>query len=233
VLVMTHDQALAELRRAIQERTAGIWAFCNAHMVNVAQELPEFRKVLAGARIFNDGIGLNVASKILYGAPFVQNLNGTDFTPELLGSFTEPTNIFLLGSAPGVAEQAAEVLSTRYPNVRCVGTQHGFFASEEEPEIARRIVTSGADLVLAGMGNPVQELWAARNVEAIGAPLLCIGAFIDFTAGRVRRAPDWVRALQVEWLYRLAQEPRRLGRRYLIGNITFLVTVLRQKRIRG
>lgn len=204
--------------------------FCNAHTVNMADADPGFAASLSDALILNDGIGVDLGSRILYGTRFPDNLNGTDLTPAVLDSATCPLRVFLVGSPEGVADAAAEVLAARYPRHRIVGTQHGFFAEADEPALIDRIVAAEANLVLVGMGHPRQELFAARHWRRIGGVTMCIGAFLDFTAGRVSRAPGWVRALRGEWLYRLAIEPRRMARRYLIGNIVFLKNRLRERR---
>jgi exopolysaccharide biosynthesis WecB/TagA/CpsF family protein len=229
VIVTDRDTALTDLRCAVARRTAGGWGFCNAHTVNCARTIPGYRETLSRIRLFNDGIGVDLASRLLHGGGFPDNLNGTDLSPALLESLPDGTGIFLVGSPPGVADRAGARLTELFPNIRIVGTQHGFFTTEEEPAIATRIAESGTSLVLVGMGHPVQEQWAVRNAQRIAAPLLCIGAYLDFAAGIVSRAPRWVRKSRTEWLYRLAQEPRRLAGRYLVGNLTFLAAIAHEK----
>jgi len=203
--------------------------FCNAHTVNMADANPAFAASLSNALILNDGIGVDLGSRILYGTRFPDNLNGTDLTPAVLDNATCALRVFLIGSPQGVADEAAAVLAARYPRHRIVGTQHGFFGEGEEAALVERIVASGANLVLVGMGHPRQEMFAARHWRRVAGVTMCIGAFLDFTAGRVSRAPGWVRALRSEWLYRLAMEPRRMARRYLIGNIVFLKNRLAER----
>jgi N-acetylglucosaminyldiphosphoundecaprenol N-acetyl-beta-D-mannosaminyltransferase/alpha-1,3-mannosyltransferase len=126
--------------------------------------------------------------------------------------------------------RAASLIGERYHNARVVGWRDGFFEVADEPDIAETIRERGAELVLVGMGQPRQELWAARNRSAISAVVLCIGAYLDIAAGVIPRAPQWVRSARIEWLYRLAREPRRLAGRYLIGNAAFLLRAARQRR---
>ena len=200
-------------------------AFCNAHTVNLARRDPTFVAALDRALVLNDGVGLDLARKALYGAPFPDNLNGTDLTTAVMEAAPGPLRIFLLGSPPGVAERAVAVLRERFPHHSFVGARHGFFDPAEGWDIALAIAETGADLVLLGTGQPRQEKWAAEHGAATGAMVMCIGAYLDFTAGVVRRAPQWVQRARLEWLVRLAQEPRRLGGRYLIGNGRFLLDV--------
>ena len=207
-------------------------AFCNAHTVNMARQNAEFAQALDQALVLNDGIGVEIGSRLVHGAGFPANLNGTDFTPALLRHVETPLRIFLLGSRPGVAERAGAMLVQQFPRHQIVGTRDGFFPPSDDRIVAADIAASGADLVLVGMGHPLQEFWASAHWRSLPAVTMCIGAFLDFTARVVPRAPRFIRAIRAEWLYRLAWEPRRLARRYIIGNITFLALCLAE-RLRG
>lgn len=229
ILVGDRDIALAAILSAIRDKKPEIWAFCNAHTVNCARSDPAFRVALPTIRFLNDGVGINIASRMLYGVGFPENLNGTDLTPQLLARLPAEQSVFLLGSAPQIAEVAARTLQRQFPLLQIAGAHHGFFSLADETAIADQIRASNAALVLVAMGNPLQELWAARNAERIGIPLICVGAFLDFSAGVVRRSPAILQRAKLEWAFRLAQEPRRLARRYLIGNATFLAAVIRQR----
>lgn len=228
VATLSQDRAVAAVLNAIDARKPLLVAFANAHTVNTARRSPALEEALRDALVLNDGIGVEIASRLLYGQRFPANLNGTDFTPALLAALPGPRRVFLVGSAPGVAEQAGRRMAAMHRNVTVVGTHHGFFASGDEEALAQRIIASGADLVLVGMGNPRQEIWARANLARLGMPILCVGALFDFTAGAVSRAPAWIRRLRAEWVYRLAREPRRMAGRYLLGNAVFLVGVAGQ-----
>ncbi len=229
VAVVDRDTALSTVVKMLDSGAGGIVGFCNAHTVNMARANDDFAAALRKAVVFPDGIGVDLASKLLYGKPFPENLNGTDFTPAFLATLRKPTPIFLLGSAPGVADQVARVFENRYQNVRVVGTQHGFFSDVQAPALVKRIRASGARMVLVGMGHPRQEIWGASYGIATGALVILVGAILDFTAGRVRRAPVLMRKMRIEWMYRLLQEPRRLWKRYLIGMIQFAQVVMHQR----
>ena len=229
VQVLTRARAIDLLIAAIDAGRGGAWGFCNAHSVNLARDDVAFSGALGQMTLLNDGIGVDIASRMLHGAPFPENLNGTDLTPALLSSLDQPTAVFLIGGKPGVAEAAAAVLATRFPNVRIAGIQQGFFGVDQEAAIIARIRASSARLVLVAMGQPRQEFWAVRHAGELGAVLLCVGAYLDFAAGRVSRAPALVQALRMEWAYRLLLEPRRLAKRYLVGNATFLAAVMRER----
>ena len=204
-------------------------AFANAHTLNVAAANPEFRQALQHSLVFNDGVGADIASRILYGASFPENLNGTDFGPNYLLRTKHRFRIFMLGARPGTAERAALRLSSLCPQHQIVGCHHGHFDAEGAGEIANLVHRSGADVVLVAMGNPKQELFLREHLAETGCRLgIGVGALFDFLAGSVPRAPSWVRRARLEWAFRLAQEPRRLAGRYLAGIPLFLSRVLAQ-----
>ena len=199
--------------------------FLNAHCVNVERRDKQYRAALKGSDLLlPDGVGMEIAAK-LAGQRLGDNLNGTDLFPELCREAQEEgTSLFLLGGEPGVAQAAAQWAEETYPALRIAGTQNGFFAPHDEDDIIERINASFAGIVLVGMGVPHQEMWIARNRHRINAPVVMgVGGLFDYYSGRIPRAPKLMRALKSEWMWRLAMEPRRMAKRYLWGNLEFLV----------
>lgn len=230
VAALTHDQALALIERAFDQKRHLRLAYCNAHLANVAANDPALRAALAGFLTLPDGIGVDIASQLLHGAHFPANLNGTDFTPALLAARREPLRVMLLGGKPGVAERAAARLQAEYPQHDFQVLGHGYFSPDEEPALLARLEQAQPDLLLVAFGNPRQERWIAEKLNGRHCSVAAgIGAFFDFLAGDVTRAPPFIRRLRMEWLYRLWLEPGRLWRRYLVGNPIFLMRVLRQR----
>ena len=222
------EDLLARVRDALAPggRPAA-FAFCNAHTAEIALKRPDYAAALSQFVLVNDGIGLQIAAKILEGKGFPENLNGTDFTPWALGRLQEPVDVYLLGAEPGIAEKAGRIFGTQFPNVRIVGARDGFFPPDEEAEVVERIAALKPDILLVALGNPRQELFIARNFEALGAKAMFgVGALFDFTAGKVVRAPKWVQRARLEWAFRLLQEPGRLVRRYTVETAGFLLAVL-------
>jgi exopolysaccharide biosynthesis WecB/TagA/CpsF family protein len=219
--VTTGPDLLRELEGAISSRPVHM-GYLNAHSLNLAYRNETYRNALQRcAYLLNDGVGLSIAAR-MRGVNFPDDLNGSDFTLRIL-ALTAQRNwgVFLYGGRPGVAELAANELARRVPGVRIVGVRDGF--SFEAHEVARRVRESGADAVLVALGNPLQELWLDEWLPETGCRLgVGVGAFLDFVSGRVRRAPPWMHAVGLEWIYRLCREPRRLARRYVIGNPLFL-----------
>ncbi|WP_240705217.1 WecB/TagA/CpsF family glycosyltransferase [Pacificoceanicola onchidii] len=198
--------------------------FLNAHCANLRARDRAYAAALARAsHVLPDGIGVELAARMT-GGGLTENLNGTDFTPALLREAAAAgQTVYLFGATPGTAEDAAEKLMRDIPGLRIVGTRDGYQGAQDEAAAVEAINRSGADIVIVAMGVPLQEMWIDRNRAALNAPVvLGVGALFDFLAGKVSRAPEWVRKMNLEWLWRLLQEPRRLAKRYLIGNATFL-----------
>jgi alpha-1,3-mannosyltransferase len=118
------------------------------------------------------------------------------------------------------------VIVQNWPQHEVVGIQHGY-CDLDSPDVPCKIRSTGADLLLVALGNPMQELWLARHFDATGCSLgIAVGALFDFLAGDVARAPSWIRAARLEWAYRLGLEPRRLTNRYVMGIPRFLGNVV-------
>jgi len=224
---LTVDAALKMLDDALETKSPKRVAFCNAHSVSQALSDVTYRAALSRMLVFNDGVALDIVSRLITGKPFPANLNGTDFIPAFLARSRRPLRIGLLGGKPGVAHRAAKSLATRYPQHRIVFVRNGYFAAEQEQEIVASIANEAPDVLLVAMGNPLQELFMHRNAQALNCKLVFgVGALLDFLSETVPRAPFWMRKARLEWLFRLKNEPRRLMRRYTLGAVTFAWAVL-------
>ncbi len=221
---VTLPQAVEVIIDRLDDETPTQISFVNADCVNIARRSPEYLGALQQSDlVFADGMGVRLAGELL-GQPVRDNVNGTDLFP-LLAAALEGTGkrIYLLGGREGVAEGVARWLAKNYPGVELAGWRNGYFSADEETQVIDDIRRSGADLLLVAFGAPHQELWIRRNLSKLGAKVVIgVGGLLDFFSGRVPRAPLWVRKLGMEWCYRLCQEPKRLWRRYLVGNIVFL-----------
>jgi alpha-1,3-mannosyltransferase len=231
IAVVRRDEALRHIDNAFSNDTALKVAFANANLLNIARTASRFRTALNEFLVLNDGVALDLASRAIHGRGFPDNLNGTDFTPAFLTNSAHQFRVFILGGAPGVAEASRRKLAATYPRHKFVGAHSGFFSDQESEKIVRAIQDSHADVLLVGMGNPKQEWWLARHLQHTGCKIgLAIGAFVDFSAGNVIRAPMIFRRLRIEWLFRLALEPRRLFKRYTVDTGQFLAAALREHR---
>ncbi len=218
------DEAIEVFAALVERPRPAQVAFVNAHTLNLAYKDSKYRRVLKDTDlVLRDGIGVEIAGR-LRRASFPENLNGTDFTPVLLQWIAENRkSVYLLGGQPGVAEQAAARFEERFPGLHVVGTQHGMYDLRDEYEVVSTIRAAAPDVLIVALGNPLQEQFLARHLDQLGVGVgVGVGAFLDFSVGKVKRAPALANQLGVEWCFRLVQEPRRLWRRYLLGIPTFL-----------
>jgi exopolysaccharide biosynthesis WecB/TagA/CpsF family protein len=229
---LTAEQALKQIEILYEHHEPAFVVHANAHTLNLAYDDPEYAEVLRRADlVLNDGKGVMLAARIK-GERLPADLNGNMFTPLMLQkAAAEGWRVFFLGAGPGVADRAAEVLLRRFPGLEICGTRDGYFSSDEEAISA--VKQAETDVLIVGMGNPLQERWLDRCLASTGARLgIGVGAFLDFITGTVPRAPRWMNRMGIEWLHRLAKEPRRMWRRYIIGNPRFISRVVRE-RVRG
>jgi exopolysaccharide biosynthesis WecB/TagA/CpsF family protein len=198
--------------------------FMNAHCCNIRRRDTAYAQAVATAdMLLPDGIGVELAGRMT-GKRLAANLNGTDLVPALLAQAASMgKSVYLFGGTPGTAQAAANRLVNTIPDLRIAGTRDGFGGAADTDAVIHDINDSGADIVLVALGVPMQELWLHANAHRIDAPLtLAVGALFDFLSGTVARAPKAVRRARLEWVWRLAQEPRRMAKRYLAGNTSFL-----------
>lgn len=228
------EDALNALHAAIVNRVMTRVAFVNADCINIAAHNIEYLADLQDMDwVFADGIGVKLAGMLLE-QHVRANVNGTDLFPLLCEDMArEGRRLFLLGAAPGVAKAASDWASSTYPGLVIAGTHHGYYPADELPALLESIRLVQADVLLVGMGAPLQERWIQAHAAATGATVVIgVGGLFDYYAGNIPRAPLWMRRSGLEWLFRLLQEPRRLARRYLVGNWVFMMRVIGD-RLRG
>ncbi len=226
ILDVPTDTAVLVLDRMLDQGVPVRVAFANAHSLYLSLHNPKLRDALQKFAVFNDGIGVDIAAIMKYGSAFSSNLNGTDFIPHYLDKTARRYRIYLLGAKSGVIDEAAARLTQRYAGRHeIVGFRNGYNVPADLSDVIR---TSAANLVLVGMGNPLQEIWIEDNLEKSGAAMaMGVGGLFDFVAGHLPRAPKIVRDLRCEWLYRLSCEPRRLLRRYTLESTQFIGCAVR------
>jgi N-acetylglucosaminyldiphosphoundecaprenol N-acetyl-beta-D-mannosaminyltransferase len=177
--------------------------------------------------VYADGVGIVWGAR-LWGHRLPDRSTAADFMPDFCKTFAEHgLRVYLMGARQGIAKEAADCLLKKVPNLRIVGTQHGYFKQEETEEIKQRINLARPDVLLIGLGAPYQEFWIEDNISELDVPVIWgVGGLFDFISGRTKRGPQWLLDHGFEWLCRLVVEPRRLWRRYLIGNSKFVLYIL-------
>lgn len=228
---VTFREALAAIFAPPEHGRARMIHFVHPHTLNLAALHRDHQARLERAdALLPDGVGLRVAAAIV-GTALRGNVNGTDLLPLLCSEArARGVPLALIGAAPGVAEQCAARLSRDTSGLQIPLVSHGYLSEAEALAVAARVRALGRIVVLVGMGSPLQERWAWRYLASLPeVTAVTVGGLFDFFSGRVPRAPVAVRELGLEWLYRLYQEPRRLARRYLLGNPLFVLLALHQR----
>jgi N-acetylglucosaminyldiphosphoundecaprenol N-acetyl-beta-D-mannosaminyltransferase len=204
-------------------------ATVNPEFVMLAQRDPEFRLLLEGAALcLADGWGVTWAAR-RQGRPLPARVTGVDLVPALAErAALKGWRLFLLGAAPGVAEEVAQLLSAQNAALLIAGSHAGVAGPEGDDESLRLIAAAHPDIVLVAYGAPRQEQWIARNLTRLEAGVgIGVGGTFDYLSGRVRRAPAWMRRAGLEWLYRLLRQPWRARRMAVLPR--FALEVLRAK----
>jgi N-acetylglucosaminyldiphosphoundecaprenol N-acetyl-beta-D-mannosaminyltransferase len=233
---VTFGEALDAVEHLVAARKGGYVFTPNIDHVVTVEDDAEFAQAYARADLsLADGMPLVWASKVL-GSPLPERVAGSDLVGPLLERAGQRGwRVYFLGAGPGVAQRAAEIARERW-GTNVVGTDAPMVTLTDTAQvdaIAQQLAEAKPDLVLMAFGAPKQELLIARIADRVRpAVLLGIGASLDFIAGTVKRAPLLMRKTGLEWLYRLAQEPRRLWRRYLVNDPRFLVILLKTMRRR-
>jgi N-acetylglucosaminyldiphosphoundecaprenol N-acetyl-beta-D-mannosaminyltransferase len=234
VAAQRFEEAIELLRERAAARRRTRVHFATVHTLVEARDNADLRAALQTADIVaTDGMPLVWVAR-LRGARGAQRLCGPDLMPRLCDiGRADGLRHYFIGGAAGTPEALAARLAERFPGLAVAGTCSPPFRTLSEPEEAAQLQAideSRADVVWVGLGTPKQDLWAARNASRLEASLvLTVGAAFDFHSGRLRRAPRWMQRLGLEWLFRLAMEPRRLAGRYIATNARFAYIVLREE----
>ena len=221
VLKTTSAELASYLLAQRQLRKQVALFFANTNFVVQCRDL-RIQMESEGVAIVNDGVGMDIAARMLHAEHFRENLNGTDFMPFLVRQSSTPLRVFMVGGKPRVLQKAAQYVTQQLGQV-VVGTCDGYEGIKANPHLVETINRAQTDVVLVAMGNPVQEQWILDHRQALNAGILTgVGALFDFWAGDKPRAPVLVQKMRLEWFYRLCIEPRRLARRYTVDIVKFL-----------
>lgn len=201
-----------------------------AKIVHLRSDVLLRDSLLACDVVLADGQSVVWASRLL-GRPLPERVAGIDLFERLLTSADrDRRSVYLLGARPAVLRAVEEQIGTRWPGARIVGSRDGYFDSSTADEVAAGIASSGADMLFIAMTSPKKEIFLATHGAALGVPVLHgVGGSFDILAGVTRRAPERWQRWGLEWLYRVAQEPGRLWKRYLTTNTAFVILLVRER----
>jgi len=229
---VTMNEAITFINRQIQENNHLHHSVINAGKVVAMQQNIELRNSVISADIINaDGAGIILAAKI-FGTPLKERVTGIDLMENLIEmAHNNNYKIFFLGAKQDVLEKVIVHYSSLYSKRIIAGFQNGYFEKSEEQKIAKQIADSGANILFVAMTSPKKENFLHEQNNALKAVnfIMGVGGSFDVIAGKVKRAPNWMQKIGLEWFYRFIQEPKRMWKRYLVGNFKFLFLILKYK----
>jgi len=231
---VTMSETLEQIERFIAEGKPRRIVTVNLEYLRHARSSPGFREALKAADLaVADGMPLLWASR-LFRHSLPERITGVDLTEQCARLAAEKGyRLFLLGAGPGVAQSAAQTFRRRYPKlqvVSCYTPPIGDFSPEEEERMCQAIAAARPDILLVALPTPRQELWNHANAQRWNVPVVIgVGAAFDMLSGEIARAPMWMRRCGLEWSFRLAIEPRRLWKRYLIHDTAVVLRILRSR----
>lgn len=227
--VLTETQALDRIDHMVRRGGTHLVVTANPEILDYAAGHPRMLHTLQSADLVTaDGQGILLAGRLL-GREFPERVTGIDLVEAICAeSGTRAWRLYLLGAAPGVVDEAAANLRARYPDVEIVGSHHGYFRDGGLDDVLEDIKKARPDILLAGLGSPYQETFITRNQWTMRVPVaIGVGGSFDVLSGRVARAPEWVRRLRLEWLYRIASDPKRWRRALALPR--FVLRVMAQR----
>jgi N-acetylglucosaminyldiphosphoundecaprenol N-acetyl-beta-D-mannosaminyltransferase len=226
---VTFEGALQLVEQAIEARRPMLNASLNAAKVVRLQGDPDLREAIEGCELITaDGVPIVWAARLL-GSEVPGRVNGTDLMEAILARAEDRGwRVYLLGSREEVLAGVRAELARRHPRLSVAGSRHGYFAAEEEDDVVAEVAAARPDVLFVALTTPQKELFQWRHRHELGVPFtMGVGGSFDVLAGVRKRAPGWAQRNGLEWAFRLAQEPRRLFVRYLVGNARFAGLVVR------
>ncbi|MDD4801338.1 MAG: WecB/TagA/CpsF family glycosyltransferase [Syntrophomonas sp.] len=230
--LVTTAEAVSAIKDLIDKQQPAHIITLNAEIAYQAYYNSELKNIINSAEVVTpDGIGIVWAGREL-GYKFQERVAGIDLFYRLCQEATrEDWKIYLLGSAPGVAEKAASKLTAAYPGLKICGIHHGYFKDEDMPAIVQEIGKAAPHILFVALGAPKQEFWIKNYKDQLSVPVcIGVGGSLDVIAGLKQRAPDWIIKLNLEWLYRLASEPSRIQRQLVLPKFVGLILKSKHKR---
>jgi N-acetylglucosaminyldiphosphoundecaprenol N-acetyl-beta-D-mannosaminyltransferase len=224
------SEAVATLEEFIQYGGPHHVAVINANKLWLMEKDARIKRILQEAALVVPEKTVVIGGRIL-GTDVLHHVGGIMLLKAFLPRAQEKGyRLFFLGAKPEIVKQMVETLTRTYPGLQIAGWEHGYWRDSEAGEVEQKILQAKPDIVFVAMGTPKQELWITEHLPRIGVPVcMGVGGSFDVIAGLKKDAPPWVRAIAMEWLYRLMQDPRNLWKRYLITIPWFLRRVLGER----
>ena len=226
---VTMDEAINDVYGFFAQRESKIVVTPNAEILQMFDQDPAVKQALMQADyVVPDGVGVLLAGRRL-GTPLKEKGAGVDLATNLLHLSAQKGNrVYFLGAKPGVAQLAKERLERELPDIQIVGVRDGYFKPEDEAAIVEEINGLNVDMLFVCLGAPKQEQWMAKHKQALKIGVMMgLGGTLDVLAQTVKRAPKWMINMRLEWLYRIAKEPKRISRVAQLPK--FLMSIKKEK----
>lgn len=231
VASITMKETIEEIDKRIQDRIATQHVVINAGKVVQMDENPRLTSIIRKCPIINaDGQSIVWASKVL-GKPVPERVAGIDLMDKLIKlSAQKGYRVYFFGAKEEVVTSVVRRYKDKYSNLQVAGYRNGYFSDEDMPQIIENMKNSNADILLVAFSSPNKEYWLDENIDKINIPFcMGVGGSFDVVAGKTVRAPLWMQRFGLEWFYRFLQEPRRMWKRYLIGNSKYIYITLKER----
>lgn len=233
VNALSMDETVDYVKKVIARRNPPVQhVVINALKVNLMEEDPKLREIVNACPLINaDGSSILWAAKKL-GVPIKERVTGIDLFQRLVKEAAENGyKIYLFGAKEEVVTKVRDIFQKEYPTLEIAGYRNGYFTPEEEPQIVADMAASGADMMFVAFSSPKKEYWIHKYLDQLNIPFVMgVGGSFDVVAGVTKRAPEFWQKIGMEWFYRFIQEPRRLWKRYVVGNAVFIRHVQRAVR---
>lgn len=226
------DETVRRVEEIIKNGVPTQHVVINASKVNLMEKDPELRKIVNGCPLINaDGASILWAAKKL-GVPLKERVTGIDLFLKLVKLANEKGyKIYLFGAKEEVVKKVKGIFEAQYPNLQIVGYRNGYFSEQDEEQIVADMANSGADMMFVAFSSPKKEYWVNKYLKKLNIPFVMgVGGSFDVVAGVTDRAPKWMQDHSLEWFYRFIQEPRRMWKRYIVGNAKFVSLTYKYKR---
>ena len=226
------DETVRRVEEIIKNGVPTQHVVINASKVNLMEKDPELRKIVNGCPLINaDGASILWAAKKL-GVPLKERVTGIDLFLRLVKLANEKGyKIYLFGAKEEVVKKVKGIFEAQYPNLQIVGYRNGYFSEQDEKQIVADMANSGADMMFVAFSSPKKEYWVNKYLKKLNIPFVMgVGGSFDVVAGVTDRAPKWMQDHSLEWFYRFIQEPRRMWKRYIVGNAKFVSLTYKYKR---
>ncbi|EGO5829955.1 WecB/TagA/CpsF family glycosyltransferase [Enterococcus faecalis] len=229
---LTFSETIFEMEKIVKHRKITQHVVINANKINLMYKSPELRAIINQCTLINaDGQSVVWANRLLNNKYEVHRVTGIDLFEKLIEISAEKGyRVYYLGAKEEIIKKLVLIHSEKYPGLKIAGYQNGYFDHSNCEEIVKKIYDSHADILFVAFPSPQKEFWLNKHKEFLNVPLqIGVGGSFDVVAGRVKRAPIWVQKSGMEWFYRWIYEPRRLFKRYFIGNSIFIYHLMKEK----